>query len=134
MHLALNEIQRVLKPKGVYVCISHGLPEFRLPELESVNSLFRAYSIGKCTRCLSINPLFVSSMLLGPMTRKGLIFTSFTFAKSKKKNDCIFWINININYQVSWSFYNYTWFLEFCTRFHSSFHRYIIVNGWQFGQ
>jgi ubiquinone/menaquinone biosynthesis C-methylase UbiE len=34
----ISEVYRVLKPKGVYICICHGQPETRLAQFENVQS------------------------------------------------------------------------------------------------
>lgn len=32
----LDHIYRVLTPKGIYICISYGIPEYRMPYLQKV--------------------------------------------------------------------------------------------------
>ena len=41
VNTALSEIYRVLGPKGVYICISHSQPEYRLPWLENVKKIIQ---------------------------------------------------------------------------------------------
>ena len=38
IHKALKEVSRVLKPQGTFICVSYGVPEYRLPYFENSDS------------------------------------------------------------------------------------------------
>ena len=55
IHKALKEVTRVLKSDGVFVCVSYGIPEYRLPYFENTDGRW-SVEIQKIKKPLSEDP------------------------------------------------------------------------------